>query len=61
MVEYRIQIPEELHKRLQARQPAIDVAQVCVDALRGSTSAAEKTRPIVADLVWMFNPHRRGG
>ncbi len=59
MVEYRIEIPEQLHHQLQARRRDTDVARVCVEALSRST-AAERARPIVDDLIRMFNPHRPG-
>ncbi len=58
MVEYRIEIPEQLHRELQARGPDIDVARVCVEALSRSTASPGRARPIVDDLIRMFNPHR---
>ncbi len=59
MVEYRIQIPEDLHKELQADGRSIDVSRVCVEALK-SSARRQPAQAIVDDLVRMFNPHRPG-
>jgi len=57
MVEYRIQIPEDLHEELQAEGRGIDVSRVCVEALK-SSARQQPARAIVDDMIRMFNPHR---